>query len=318
MSDTNVFLFLTRSCNLACSHCYVSAEPGLGGHMSLDVFGRILDFLSVNRIDDVRLTGGEPTVHPQFDEMLRLLSVNQITPRLITNGVRLAKMRSPQSILDKVSRCWISVYGITPQQHFKIGGNRSLPLENILEFAGREAGAGRWIGVSALLSEVSIADLNNFVELAQEYGVRYLRFLFSEPDGRAVSTQTIFGVGNHARAGASEAVEFLRGMSGAFELLSVNNPFDLDSDHGPAAPTCMLASRRMWSISPEGNVYSCCFNIYDPAHLVTNVLSDDFSSWSNEQLVNTYAPRCKALHASFWGSDVGRVGCPISAITLTE
>jgi MoaA/NifB/PqqE/SkfB family radical SAM enzyme len=168
MSDTSIFMFLTRSCNLACSHCYVSAEPRLKGHMSLDVFRRIVESFSAQGINDFRLTGGEPTIHPNFKEMLEILTSKSITPRLITNGICLMQMRSPETVLNKVSRCWISSYGINLQQHRVIGGERSLPLTEIMDFAGRQTKAGYWVGVSALLTETSLDALKDFVELAKK------------------------------------------------------------------------------------------------------------------------------------------------------
>ena len=312
-------MFLTRSCNLACSHCYVSAEPRLKGHMSLDVFGRIVDFLSVQGIDDLRLTGGEPTFNPEFDLMLELLSSKGITPRLITNGIRLMQMRSPQSVLDKVSRCWISAYGISPQQHRAIGGERSRPLEDILDFAGQQTTAGRWVGVCVLLTEVSLDALKDFVALAKKYGVRYMRFLFGESSGRAVLSQVAFAYEACTHDQATKVVDYLRHSvaDDAFDFLSLNNPFDLDSTHELGHTSCMLAARRMWSILPEGDIYSCCFNIYDPAHLVTNALSSDaVDALSYNDPANVYAPRCKGLNANFWGSGRGTTTCPISALVL--
>lgn len=321
MSDTSVFLFLTRSCNLACSHCYVSAEPRLEGRMVLDVFHRIIDFLSTQRANDIRLTGGEPTIHPDFQLMLNLLDSKGITPRLITNGIRLMQMRSPQSVLDKVSRCWISTYGITSQQHRAIGGERSQPLEDILDFAGRQTKAGHWVGVSALLTEFDSVALKDFTSLAERYGVRYLRFLFGEPSGRAISSQVAFAYGTLARAQAMTAVDYLRHTvaDDAFDFLSINNPFDLDSAYESGQMSCMLSSRRMWSISPEGDVYSCCFNIYEPEHLVANVLSGDgVDALVNENMAKVYAPRCKALNINFWGPGRVTTTCPISALTLSR
>jgi MoaA/NifB/PqqE/SkfB family radical SAM enzyme len=320
MTNTSVFMFLTRSCNLACSHCYVSAEPQLKEHMSLDVFRSIVDFLLVRGINDLRLTGGEPTVHPEFGMMLDLLNSKKIAPRLITNGVNLMQMRSPQSVLDRVSRCWISAYGISAQQHRAIGGERSRPLEDILGFAGQQAATGHWVGVSALLTEVSLNDLKAFFALAQEYGVRYLRFLFGEPSGRAVPSHVAFTCGASARDQAITVVDYLRHSvtNDAFKFLSINNPFDFNSTQELGCTSCMLGARRMWSISPEGNIYSCCFNIYDPAHFVTNALSDDgVDALNNNNMVNVYAPRCKGLNASFWGTNSGAVTCPISALTLS-
>lgn len=321
MSTTSVFIFLTRSCNLACSHCYVSAEPRLKNRMSLPVFRKTVDFLAAEGFDDVRLTGGEPTIHPDFEQMLDLLSNRDIVPRLITNGISLMKMRSPGEILDKISRCWISVYGISPQQHREVGGRGSQPLEAVLDFVGRQNRAGHWVGVSALLTEVSWNALGNFIASARQLGVRYLRFLFAEPSGRALESNSIFGDRIQSRDQAVEVVEYLeRTMADLdFEFLSINNPFDLDGKHGSGQTSCLLADRRMWSISPEGDIYSCCFNIYDPIHKVSSALDNpDLAAIRSEDVAKVYAPKCKALGPTFWGAGSEKPTCPISALTLSR
>lgn len=320
MSKTSVFMFLTRSCNLACSHCYVSAGPRLKERMSLEIFRRIVDVLSSQGIDDFRLTGGEPTIHPEFNEMLDLLNSKQISPRLITNGVRLMQMRSPQSVLNKINRCWISTYGLSNAQHRSIGGERSRSLEDILDFAGRQTKAGYWVGVSALLTEVRFEEVENFVALAKKHDLRYLRFLFCEPSGRAVASQVAFDHGSGVRDQARTVVDFLRRSCSPkeFEFLSINNPFDLDSTTERHS-SCLLEARRMWSISPEGDIYSCCFNVYDPAHLVTNIQDDDVTAkMIHSGLAEVYAPRCKGLTPGFWGTSPGATTCPISALELSD
>ncbi|MDP1593914.1 MAG: radical SAM protein [Gallionella sp.] len=320
-TNDSVFMFITRSCNLTCSHCYVSAGPRLKGNMSLDIFGEVVDYFLRQGINDFRLTGGEPTFHPEFDLMLDLLSTKGITPRLITNGIRLMKMQSPQFVLEKVSKCWISAYGVNKNQHRAIGGERSLALEDILEFVGRQTMAGHWVGISVLLTEVSLDDLENFLVLAKKYGVRYLRFLFAEPTGRAMSSKVAFAYGDRTRDQAKIVFDYLDHSitSDAFDFLSLNNPFDLNTAHKLGLASCMLGSRSMWSISPEGDIYSCCFNIYDPVHKVTNVLSDTAGqALSNNNLVNNYAHRCKGLNSNYWGSKNSAVACPISALTLSR
>lgn len=317
MGDTSVFLFLSRSCNLSCKHCYVSAGPDPSGHMRLSLFRGIVDYLAANGIDDVRLTGGEPTIHPDFDQMLDVLNGNNIFPRLITNGIRLTKMEYPKQILDKVDRCWISAYGLTPEQHRSIAGAGSLPLEEILNFVGNQTRAGYWTGLSLLLTRVDLKALERFLVAARRSGIRYLRFLFSEPTGRAASTNVAFRGDDDLRQNAGELLQYLRQLPRkAFEFLSINNPFDLDSASETGQKSCLLSGRRMWSISPEGKIYSCCFNIYDASHLVADALTIHGNELSGKDL-DSYAARCKALHNSYWGTDyAGPVTCPISAISV--
>jgi MoaA/NifB/PqqE/SkfB family radical SAM enzyme len=55
--------------------------------MSLDVFKKSLDFLDRSRIDQVRILGGEPTLHLQFKEFLTLAKNTGRKMCLFTNGL---------------------------------------------------------------------------------------------------------------------------------------------------------------------------------------------------------------------------------------
>jgi uncharacterized radical SAM superfamily Fe-S cluster-containing enzyme len=83
---------VTSSCNLRCPMCYASSGPG-GDHLSYDECVRSIDRLIAveGRAEVLQLSGGEPTIHPDF---LRILSYAVARPIDIvmvnTNGIRLA------------------------------------------------------------------------------------------------------------------------------------------------------------------------------------------------------------------------------------
>lgn len=84
---------ITEQCNLACAICYADSAPAKGQHRSLATIERMMDRLVENEgePDIVQLSGGEPTIHPQFLEILALAKTKPIKHLMInTNGVRLA------------------------------------------------------------------------------------------------------------------------------------------------------------------------------------------------------------------------------------
>lgn len=64
-------LSVTLQCNRNCTYCFAPATRGkgesIGLPMSRTTFLRALDFLGRSDIDQVRLLGGEPTLHPDFE-----------------------------------------------------------------------------------------------------------------------------------------------------------------------------------------------------------------------------------------------------------
>lgn len=87
-----LLLEITQACNLRCPTCYADAH----GHdfMTVDTARSRLDsfFRQQARLDVLMLSGGEPTIHPQFREIVALALAYPIGRVLInTNGLRLAQ-----------------------------------------------------------------------------------------------------------------------------------------------------------------------------------------------------------------------------------
>lgn len=85
-------LEITRACNLACPTCYADA----GGHdfLTVEEVRRRLDsfFREQRALDVLMLSGGEPTIHPEFLAILDLALSYPINRVLVnTNGLRLAQ-----------------------------------------------------------------------------------------------------------------------------------------------------------------------------------------------------------------------------------
>lgn len=92
---TRVELELTEDCDLRCAFCYNSREPAYS-----DCAFEVLEALAKERIMELVLTGGEPSLHPAFmqivDHALRRF------PRVMvqSNGVRFAE----GTILEELAR----------------------------------------------------------------------------------------------------------------------------------------------------------------------------------------------------------------------
>jgi len=67
-------LAITSACNLDCPICYTINKNDNAYHMSLDEFAGILDVMKTNDPDMkiINITGGEPTLHPQLPQLIRM------------------------------------------------------------------------------------------------------------------------------------------------------------------------------------------------------------------------------------------------------
>jgi uncharacterized radical SAM superfamily Fe-S cluster-containing enzyme len=84
---------LTSSCNLKCPMCYASSGPG-GAHSTYEECIAAIDRLvaTEGRPEVLQLSGGEPTIHPEFMRILAYAHAQPIDIIMInTNGIQLAK-----------------------------------------------------------------------------------------------------------------------------------------------------------------------------------------------------------------------------------
>ena len=85
---------VTDHCNLRCPICYADSGPHRPGFRDLAVIERMLDAIVANEgePDVVQISGGEPTLHPEFFAILDAAKARPIKHLMVnTNGLRIAK-----------------------------------------------------------------------------------------------------------------------------------------------------------------------------------------------------------------------------------
>src|SRR5690606_8330834 len=88
---------VTDRCNLQCPICYAQSSPERETWRSLEQIEAMLDAIVRNEgePDIVQISGGEPTIHPQFFEILDLAKQKPIKHIMVnTNGIRIAQDRA--------------------------------------------------------------------------------------------------------------------------------------------------------------------------------------------------------------------------------
>lgn len=85
-----MYLQITTRCNMTCAHCCFAANA-IGTDMSMDTVRAALKF-AAQHDDCLTIGGGEPTVHPEFWEIVGLVlgsaGLGDIPPLIVTNGKR--------------------------------------------------------------------------------------------------------------------------------------------------------------------------------------------------------------------------------------
>ena len=95
-------LSITSLCNQSCAYCFAGAafneKRQKVYHMSRDFFSKALDLLERSGIDQVRLLGGEPTLHPDFSRFVDKILEREMRILVFTNGLM------PEHALNALSK----------------------------------------------------------------------------------------------------------------------------------------------------------------------------------------------------------------------
>lgn len=85
---------VTDSCNLTCPICYAESGPHRTSFRPLEQIERMMDMVVANegQPDIVQISGGEPTIHPEFFAILDAAKRRPIKHLMVnTNGIRIAQ-----------------------------------------------------------------------------------------------------------------------------------------------------------------------------------------------------------------------------------
>jgi uncharacterized radical SAM superfamily Fe-S cluster-containing enzyme len=103
---------ITSACNLDCPICYTVNKNDDPYMMTKESFAKILDHLKQqhDEIDIINFTGGEPTLHPDLPELLRMSRAAGIRRLTVsTNGLRLKKEEYVKAMAECDARIVLSL-----------------------------------------------------------------------------------------------------------------------------------------------------------------------------------------------------------------
>lgn len=89
-----LLLEITDQCNLSCPTCYANSSPQRQTHRSLTQIKAMLDLAVKNEGEPniIQISGGEPTIHPDFFSIIDEVKTRPIKHLLInTNGLKIAQ-----------------------------------------------------------------------------------------------------------------------------------------------------------------------------------------------------------------------------------
>jgi mycofactocin radical SAM maturase len=306
---------LTYACNLACRHCLSSSGRRDPAELTTAEAKAVIDELERMQVFYVNIGGGEPTIRPDFWELVDYATAHHVGVKFSTNGVRItpevaARLAAgdrgsgsgPRSGYVDVQ---ISLDGATAEVNDAVRGEGSFAMavramENL-------ASAGfTGFKLSVVCTRHNIPQLDAFKTIADRYGAQ-LRLTRLRPSGRGAD------VWDELHPTAAQQRELYDWLLAHGEGVLTGDSFFHLAAYGEALPGLNLcgAGRVVCLIDPVGDVYACPFAIHD-AFRAGNVRSASgfVGVWRESELFRSLRePQSGGACAACSAYDSCRGGC---------
>jgi mycofactocin radical SAM maturase len=247
---------LTYACNLACVHCLSSSGRRDPAELSTEECRAVIDDLREMQVFYVNVGGGEPTVRPDFWELLDYAVGNGVGVKFSTNGIRLGPGEARRLAGTDYVDVQISVDGADAPTNDAVRGPGSYATARRAMDALAAAGF-RDFKISVVVTRHNLSQLDALHALAQGYGAT-LRLTRLRPSGRGADTWA------HLHPTQAQQRELHRWLLDHPDTLTGDSFFHLAAlgERLPGLNLCG-AGRVVCLIDPVGDVYACPFVLHE-------------------------------------------------------
>ncbi|MFD3703751.1 mycofactocin radical SAM maturase [Nocardia sp. NPDC058658] len=270
---------LTYACNLSCVHCLSSSGRRDPNELSTEQCKALIDEFERMQIFYVNIGGGEPTVRPDFWELVDYATAHNVGVKFSTNGVRINEEVAARLAASDYVDVQISLDGADAAVNDAVRGPGSYDtairaLSNLYDAGFKDA------KLSVVATRHNISQLDEFKAIADKYGAT-LRLTRLRPSGRGADVwDELHPLPEQQR----ELYDWL--VANGEGVLTGDSFFHL-SAFGSALPGLNMcgAGRVVCLVDPVGDVYACPFAIHDRFKAGNIVADGGFDAvWTDSQL----------------------------------
>ena len=184
---SQLYFYLTQGCNLRCRHCWLAPQFDEDGtrHPTLPVelFETAVREAKPLGLTGVKLTGGEPLLHPQFLDLLGIVRQEQLSLNIETNGF----LCTPQ-VAAEIAGCpqrsvSVSLDGVDGQTHDWVRGVAG-SFEQAKQAVQNLVAAGTPPQIIMSVMRCNADQVDAMVRLAESLGAYSVKFNIVQPIAR--------------------------------------------------------------------------------------------------------------------------------------
>jgi len=279
-----LYLYLTDSCNLKCRHCWISPADTDSHHQVLPT--RIAEVAIESSLPlglkEVKLTGGEPTLAPDFESIAAAIGARGIRINVETNAT-LLRDSAIQLLAQYGGNVSVSLDSNVPTFHNWLRG-RDWAFTRAVDGIRRLVGNG--IAVNAIMSvcSLNLRHVEGTLSLCRDLGIRSLKVNPIIPLGRASGEMRPYLLDCDGIRTLINEVNRLSVNSGV--SITVDVPYSLQPLDSLISGSGNCHFLNILSILPNGDISFCGFGSSEQSRVIGNAGRDRIESiWDANEMV---------------------------------
>jgi len=245
---------LANICNLHCSYCLRSEENLYSKHAAffpVELLRRVIsEACQTAHITRVSFTGGEPTLHPQFAEILETVGAAELTASFVTNGWHFERTWPALTAnRDAISHVAFSLDGIDRETHDHWRGNGS--FDRLIRAFSRCYVSQLPFNMKIVIRRDLVDQLESIALFAARMGAAALNFVHLMPTSN--DFENALALNRDEQRAAEEEIAILARIFKMNIGIDVGY-YNIDEQRAPCSP---LAGTSM-NVDYRGRLSLCC------------------------------------------------------------
>lgn len=245
---------LANICNLHCSYCFRSEDNLYSHHAEffpVELLRRIIDEArAAAQITHVSFTGGEPTLHPQFSQILETVAGADLQASFVTNGWRFERTWPALSANRKaVSHVAFSLDGVDRETHDRWRGTGS--FDRLIRAFSRCYIAQLPFAIKIVVRRDLVEQLERIAIFAARMGAAALSFVHVMPTSSQFENDV--ALNRDEQRAAEEEIALLARIFKMKIGIDVGY-YNIDEQRAPCSP---LSGTSM-NVDYRGRLSLCC------------------------------------------------------------
>jgi len=204
-----LYFYVTEGCNLACCHCWIAPRTSATGDrystLPVELFETAIREAKPFGLSAIKLTGGEPLLHPHFNTLMDIVRREELEMTIETNGLLCTPEIASQIAKSPRPSVSVSIDGVDATTHERVRGVRG-SFQAAQKAVKALVASGIRPQIIFTVMSFNADQVDGIVRMAEGLGAASVKFNVVQPtsrgeilhnDGEALNVSSLINIGRH-------------------------------------------------------------------------------------------------------------------------